>query len=476
MTSKNNIVYERSSLVENKNFKVNETYKRNSHFFKNSMFKGNIQNIQNNITPSERNSYLFGNSFSKGNIQNNVTPSERNTYLFGNNLGKIQNNVTPSGSSNLFEDNLGKGNIQNNVTPSERNSNLFGNNLGKGNIQNNVTPSGSSNLFEDNLGKGNIQNIQNNVTPSGSSNLFEDKLGKGNIQNIQNNVTPSGSSNFFENNLGKIYNKPINLVNNLVQKSKKKYFWENVNEPSIWVSLLIPSYNTPKEFLISCINSIKEQFGTFGLEIVWINDSSNDVATNILVNLLETIIRPLKNCKLIYERLEENSGISNCLNYGVNLCSNEIIFRMDSDDIMKNHRIVKQLNFILSNPQCVMCGTNITAFEHVNGINSNISDSIHKNILTWEEYKKDPKDWILNHPTLCFKKSAILHVGNYNKELKLPFEDLDLELRILKNYGVVYNLNESLVLYRIHKGQVSNNNSEYSKSVKEIFIKTMTTS
>ena len=39
MTSKNNIVYERSSLVENKNFKVNETYKRNSHFFKNSMFK-----------------------------------------------------------------------------------------------------------------------------------------------------------------------------------------------------------------------------------------------------------------------------------------------------------------------------------------------------------------------------------------------------------------------------------------------------
>ena len=246
MTSKNNIVYESSSLVENKNFKVNETYKRNSHFFKNSMFKGNIQNIQNNITPSERN------------------------------------------------------------------SNLFGNNLGKG--------------------------------------------------NIQNNVTPSGSSNFFENNLGKIYNKPINLVNNLVQKSKKKYFWENVNEPSIWVSLLIPSYNTPKEFLISCINSIKEQFGTFGLEIVWINDSSNDVATNILVNLLETIIRPLKNCKLIYERLEENSGISNCLNYGVNLCSNEIIFRMDSDDIMKNHRIVKQLNFILSNPQCVMCGTNITAF------------------------------------------------------------------------------------------------------------------
>ena len=282
-------------------------------------------------------------------------------------------------------------------------------------------------------------------------------------------------SRLFENMLGKVHNKPINIYNDLPKTPKTKCFWENVNEPSVWVSILIPSYNTNKEYLISCIESIKEQVGTFGLEVVWINDSSNDENTNILVNLLDKIIRPLKNCKLIYERIEKNSGISFCLNHGVNLCSNEIIFRMDSDDIMKHDRIEKQLNFILSTPSCVMCGTNITAFNYVNGIKNNIHDSIHKNILTWNEYKKNPKDWILNHPTLCFKKTAILNVGNYNKDFKYPFEDLELELRVLKVYGVVYNLNESLVFYRIHTGQVSNTKSEIFRIIKKNLIQHMIT-
>jgi len=302
------------------------------------------------------------------------------------------------------------------------------------------------------------------------SRLFENMVGK-----VYNNPI-NDRNNLYENMVGKIYNKPINTHSNLYEKPKEKYFWENENEPSVWVSFLIPSYNTKKEYLIYCINSIKEQVGTFGLEVVWINDSSNDVNTNILVNLLENTIRPLKNCKLIYERLEKNSGISFCLNHGVNLGSNEIIVRMDSDDIMKYDRITKQLNFIISNPNCVMCGTNITLFKIENGINHHINDSIHKNILTWEEYKRDPKDWILNHPTLCFKKTAILNVGNYNIDLKLPFEDLELELRVLKYYGTLYNLNESLVFYRVHSGQVSNNTSEYSKSIKETFIKYMISS
>jgi hypothetical protein len=77
---------------------------------------------------------------------------------------------------------------------------------------------------------------------------------------------------------------------------------------------------------------------------------------------------------------------------------------------------------------------------------------------------------------LCFKKSAILHVGNYNKELKLPFEDLELELRVLKTYGILYNLNESLVFYRIHTGQLSSKNSQQNELAKKALIQHMITS
>jgi hypothetical protein len=146
---------------------------------------------------------------------------------------------------------------------------------------------------------------------------------------------------------------------------------------------------------------------------------------------------------------------------------------MDSDDIMKPDRIEKQLKFILSIPSCVMCGTNVTSFEYVNGIYNSISDSKHKNILTWNGYKNNPKSWILNHPTLCFKKSAILNVGNYREDFKYPFEDLELELRVLKVYGVLYNLTESLIFYRIHRDQISNKTSPEYELLKKSLIQHM---
>jgi GT2 family glycosyltransferase len=133
---------------------------------------------------------------------------------------------------------------------------------------------------------------------------------------------------------------------------------------------------------------------------------------------------------------------------------------MDSDDIMINNRIITQLQFMNNNPNCVLCGSNIISF--INNKNE-IGRSTHPFIITWDNYKKTKDDWILNHPTLCFKKSAVISVGNYRKDLRMPFEDLDLELRILKKYKVIYNIQEPLLLYRTHNKQLSKkNNPEFN--------------
>jgi glycosyltransferase involved in cell wall biosynthesis len=233
-----------------------------------------------------------------------------------------------------------------------------------------------------------------------------------------------------------------------------KYFWEFDIEPSVWVSVLIPCHNTKREFIEECLKSLKEQIGNFGIELVWINDCSNEENTNIQLELLKEL-ECLKNFKLIYNRTRINRGISFCLHQGVLTCSNELILRMDSDDIMINNRIQSQINYMINNPSCVLCGSNVISFEIINGIKSEIGRTRHKNILTWNEYRLDPKDWFLNHPTLCFKKSAILRAGNYRKNFRVPFEDLELELRVLKMFGSVHNIEECLVLYRSHENQIS---------------------
>ena len=235
-----------------------------------------------------------------------------------------------------------------------------------------------------------------------------------------------------------------------------KKFWQyNTTKPEIEVSLLITSYNTQKEFIVDCLKSIEKQKGNFGIELVWINDGSDSEKTYFLELALNIFKTKKNNLKIKYYKMPENKGISHCLHYGVLKCSNEIILRFDSDDIMNERRIMKQINFMNNNPNCVLCGTDITSFMFTNGKMIKYGSSNHPEKLTWEDYKLTKKLWLLNHPTLCFRKKAVLAVGNYNKDFKLPFEDFDLELRMLKHYGYICNIKEVLVFYRLHNNQIS---------------------
>ena len=229
-----------------------------------------------------------------------------------------------------------------------------------------------------------------------------------------------------------------------------------LNEPSLWVSLLICSYNTKHKYITDCLNSIKEQTGHFGMEIVWVNDGSNLLATTLLEKTLDMFQKTTRFCKIVYHKNDKNYGVSKSLHDGLLLCSNEIVFRMDSDDIMLPHRISKQLHFFNTNPGSILCGADICLFNDNAKIDINRRTN-HPQELTWEQYKQSPKKWFMNHPTLCFKKSAILSIGNYNKENK-HFEDLELELNVLQRFGVLYNIPEVLLLYRLHENQVTNNN------------------
>jgi len=226
-------------------------------------------------------------------------------------------------------------------------------------------------------------------------------------------------------------------------------FWKcPPNEITTWVSVLIPSFNTPAEYLHDCFNSISSQRGNFGIELVIINDGSTYEYTSILENTIHIFKKSKNNLNVTYIHFHKNKGISYCLNRGILLCSHDLIIRMDSDDIMHESRIMKQISYMIMNPDCVISGTNMACFVGTND-KKLISKSSHNDYLSWETYKIERKKWILNHPTLVLRKSAVLDVGNYNESI-IGFEDLDLELRLMKKYGHVSNISEILLLYRNH--------------------------
>ena len=234
---------------------------------------------------------------------------------------------------------------------------------------------------------------------------------------------------------------------------------EIYKEPELWISVLVSSYNTNHKYVVECLESIRQQNGHYGIELVWINDGSNELSTKLLKKTLDEFKAKMRFTKIVYKKWEQNMGIGYSLNKGILMCSNEIIIKVDSDDICLADRFIKQLEFMKNNKDCAIVGCNAHYLKEINNAKVLSGETNHAYLLTWENYKKSPVHWFINHPCVCYRKSAVLEVGNYNEHTHSLYEDFELELKLLKKFGKLYNIQENLVYYRIHGEQVTANNS-----------------
>ena len=207
------------------------------------------------------------------------------------------------------------------------------------------------------------------------------------------------------------------------------------------------------KYIHDCLESIRDQRGDFGMELVWINDGSDKMHTTLLKKSLDNFQATTRNIVVKYYENDKNMGIGYSLNKGIPLCSHELIVKMDSDDIMMPDRIRQQIEYMYKYPSTQICGGQIKMFYDtgVEGMTTSHSS------LRWEEYvQSDPKShWFINHPTVCYRKSAVLAAGNYDANLPGMCEDFELELRMLKVYGFIYNFPDVLLKYRLHDQQIT---------------------
>lgn len=142
-------------------------------------------------------------------------------------------------------------------------------------------------------------------------------------------------------------------------------------------------------------------------------------------------------------RLKKNGGLGNALNQGLKVCRNELVARMDADDISCPERCEKQLKRFCQKSKLTILGTQIKEFinETSNVVSSRPVPCSYKEIRKFGR-RRSP----FNHPTVMFKKSAILRLGGYVAYGRK--EDLDLFIRAINNNCYSENLSESLLYYR----------------------------
>ena len=168
------------------------------------------------------------------------------------------------------------------------------------------------------------------------------------------------------------------------------------------------------------------------------------------------------NFKVI--RLDENEGLGNALRIAVENCSNDLVARMDSDDIASENRFELQLNFLNKNPYVSIVGGVISEFigEESNIVGYRVVPSTNEQIKAFLK-KRCP----FNHMTVMFRKKDVIEVGNYQDWFYN--EDYFLWIRLAIANKQFANIPEVLVNVRTGKDLYKRRGGwKYFKSEKEI--------
>ena len=144
--------------------------------------------------------------------------------------------------------------------------------------------------------------------------------------------------------------------------------------------------------------------------------------------------------------LSQNKGLGLALREGVLNCSNDLIARMDTDDIARKDRFEIQTKEFEKNPFLDICGSHIQEFE---GTIDNIISKRNVPLTQDEIYHYQKKRSAFNHMTVMFKKHSVINAGNY-EHCPLMEDDM-LWCKMFLKKCVAMNIDDYLVYARVGK-------------------------
>ena len=158
--------------------------------------------------------------------------------------------------------------------------------------------------------------------------------------------------------------------------------------------------------------------------------------------------------------LSENIGLGKALDVGLTYCRNDLVARMDADDISLPNRCEKLIELFEAEPKLGIAGTNIDEFydDPANVVSSRVVPSDYEGIRKFIR-RRSP----FNHPTVMFRRSEVERCGGYGKMRRK--QDFDLFARMIGMGVYARNIDESLLLFRADAGNYKRRKSwEYVSS------------
>lgn len=152
--------------------------------------------------------------------------------------------------------------------------------------------------------------------------------------------------------------------------------------------------------------------------------------------------------------LDKNVGLGIALNEGLKACRNELVARMDTDDISLKERCRLQIKEFINDENLSIVGSIIDEFyDNPNNIvSARIVPTEHEEIIKFSK-RRNP----FNHPSVMYKRDDVLKCGGYGEFRRN--QDFDLFVRMLNSGFKAKNINKPLLLFRANIDNVKRRKS-----------------
>lgn len=195
------------------------------------------------------------------------------------------------------------------------------------------------------------------------------------------------------------------------------------------VTVIIPTHKRPL-MLMRAVSSVLNQTYS-NIEIIIVDDGSNDSTYNVVNKLIEMNIAKIK-----YIKNETPMGACFARNRGIENAEGEFITGLDDDDEFTYDRIEKLLEFY-DDKYSFMCSNYKIISKAGNRIIKSSSIINFEDIL-WKNSVG---------PQILVKKERILSINAFNEKLPSA-QDYDMWIRLIKEFGPAKNVDYPL--YYLH--------------------------
>jgi glycosyltransferase involved in cell wall biosynthesis len=198
-------------------------------------------------------------------------------------------------------------------------------------------------------------------------------------------------------------------------------------------------------FVEESVGSVLAQ-GYSNWEFVIVDDSSTDGTYEILQKFSSA------DARIRLFRMAKNLGKPLAANFGFSQCNGKYIALLDADDVLMPQRLDRQVEFMESNPEIGMCGSNVDLMDQTGEpVCTFIVPSSHDSIMK-TMVRHDP----FFYPSVMLRKSLLQLCGGFNIHLRFV-QDYDLWIRVA-SVSAVANMQEVFAKVRLSEGSTTRRN------------------